>query len=328
MEILLLLFPLAILGAVGLGGDDDGDKAEPPPDPAGDDRIQVGTAGSETIAGTPGNDLILAAGGADVVTGGVGEDLLFGEFGNDTLVGNAGDDLLAGGPGADNLQGGPGEDVLLGGADRDQLFGGAGDDLLAGGTDQDRMFGGDGDDVIVGLELTPDQIDGSFVAEFSAELDTLLQSRFGAGTADRFGARIEAAIFSNNVEDPLAPGESGQIPRFDFLSGGEGNDTLVGDYGDVLTGGGTDTADLFVLSHNVDADGTAQSEPMTIRDFETVDRIEIDPGTATGQLSFTIEQDTGVLIRLGTEAVVVLEGVFDTSLVIPRVTLTTSPTLP
>jgi hypothetical protein len=215
--------------------------------------------------------------------------------------------------------------VLFGGADRDQLYGGDGDDLLVGGTDQDRMSGGAGDDLIIGLELTQDQLDASFVSEFTTELKALIETRFGAGTVDRFGARIEAAFFSNNVEAPLAPGESGQVPRFDFLSGGDGNDTLVGDFGDVMTGGGTNTADLFILSHNVDADGAALSEPMTIRDFETVDRIEINPGTATGQLSFSVEQDTGVLIRLGTEAVVVLEGVFDTAIVIPRVFLNTDP---
>jgi Ca2+-binding RTX toxin-like protein len=313
---------------LGLDGSDDDASASPAPAPEGDGIIRAGSSDVETFNGSPGDDLILGAGGADTLSGGAGEDFLFGEFGNDVLIGNADDDLLAGGPGADNLQGGPGDDVLLGGADRDQLFGGAGDDLLAGGTDQDRMFGGDGDDILVGLELTPETFAEAFSDVFATEFNQLIATRFGEGTADRFGARIEAAIVSNNVEDPLAPGESGQIPRFDVLSGGDGNDTLVGDYGDVLTGGGTDTADLFILSHNVDAEGTGLSEPMTIRDFETVDRIEIDPGTATGQLSFSVEQDTGVLIRLGTEAVAVLEGVFDTALVIPRVTLITSPTLP
>jgi hypothetical protein len=323
LELLLLLLPLVLLGAVGLGGDDD-DTTPPTPEPEGDGVIRVGIRDSEAINGSRGDDLIFGAGGNDTLSGGAGEDFLFGEFGNDVLVGNAGDDLLAGGPGADNLQGGPGDDVLLGGADRDQLYGGDGDDLLVGGTDQDRMFGGDGDDLIIGLELTAEQVEGAFGAEFLTEFMALLETRFGAGTVDRFGPRIEAAIFSNNVEEPLAPGESGQIPRFDFLSGGDGNDTLVGDFGDVMTGGGTNTADLFILSHNVDADGAALSEPMTITDFETVDRIEIDPGTATGQLSFSVEQDTGVLIRLGTEAVVVLEGVFDPAVVIPRVVLTTN----
>lgn len=317
-----MFLPFALLGALGLGGGDDDAAASSQPEGSG--VVRGGSSDDETLSGTAGDDLILAAGGPDIVNGGAGEDFLFGEGGNDTLAGNANDDLLAGGAGADNLQGGPGDDVLLGGAGRDQLFGGDGDDLLAGGTDQDRMFGGDGDDVIVGLELTTEDIDQSFVTEFSAELETALETRFGQGTADRFGPRIEAAIFSNNVEEPLAPGESGQIPRFDFLSGGDGNDTLVGDFGDVLTGGGTNTADLFILSHNVDLNGDALSEPMTIRDFETVDRIEIDPGTATGQIGFT-RQDEGILITLGTEAVVVVEGIFDPAILSPRVFLNTAP---
>ncbi len=319
MELLLLLLPLVLLGALGLGGDDD-DTAPPTPEPEGDGVIRSGTRDSEAFTGSRGDDLILGAGGNDTLTGGAGEDFLFGEFGNDVLVGNADDDLLAGGPGADNLQGGPGDDVLLGGADRDQLYGGDGDDLLVGGTDQDRMFGGDGDDIIIGLELTAEEIDQSFVTEFSTEFQTLLETRFGAGTVDRFGPRIEAAIFSNNVEEPLAPGESGQIPRFDFLSGGDGNDTLVGDFGDVLTGGGTNTADLFIISHNSEP----ASEPVTITDFETVDRIEIDPGTTTGQIGFTV-QDGSILITVGTDAVVVVEGITDPAILSPRVFLNTNP---
>lgn len=322
MEILLLLLPVALLGFLGLDGNDDKPASGAPPD--SDQAVRTGTSAAETLAGTGLDDLILAAGGPDLVNGRSGDDFLVGEGGNDTLAGNIGDDILLGGPGNDTLQGGQGDDLLLGGANQDQLLGGEGDDVLLGGTDFDRMFGGDGDDVVIGLEITSDEWETGFFGELEAELRTAINSEYGPAGANLF-PRISAGIISANVEQP---DPSGQLfPRADIVSGGDGNDTLVGDFGDVLTGGGTNTADLFILSHNVDANGATVSHPMAITDFETVDRIVIDPGTATGQLSFSVEQDTGVLIRFGGEAVVVIDGVFDTSLVIPRVVLNANPSI-
>lgn len=311
---MLLLLPLALLGALGLGGGDDDPAPAAAPD--GDGIVRGGTSDDETLTGTAGGDLIFGGFGPapDILNGLSGSDFLFGEGGNDTLVGNGGGDLLAGGAGDDNLQGGPGDDVLLGGANRDQLFGGLGDDLLIGGSDQDRLVGGDGDDIVIGLEVTPEEVASPEAANFAADFLDGLETRFGTATVDRFAPRIEAGLLSANIEQ-LGPDEIGPVPRADILSGGDGNDTIVGDHGDVMIGGGTNTADLFVIQHQV------EMEPVTIRDFETVDRIEIDPGTSTGQLSFSVEQDTGVLIRLGTEAVVVLEGVFDPTVVTPRVIL-------
>ncbi|PWK60070.1 calcium-binding protein [Roseicyclus mahoneyensis] len=315
MELLLLFLPLALLGALGLGGDDDDDPAQAAT-PQGNGIVRGGSSDDETLTGTAGDDMIFAAGGPDFVSGGAGADFLFGEAGNDTLVGNAGDDVLLGGAGNDNLQGGAGRDLLLGGAGRDLLFGGAGDDLLIGGSDQDTLFGGDGDDILIGIEITPEAIADGIFAEFGAELRSQIEIRHGSATADRFDTRIAAAISSANVEQ-LAPGEIGSVPRPDILSGGEGNDTLIGDHGDVMIGGGTNTADLFVVVNR------GEMAPVTIRDFEAADRIEIDPGNAIGTLSFT-NLDEGTLILVGTEAVAVIEGIYDPTILIPRVTLSTA----
>lgn len=316
MELLLLLLPFALLGVLGSGGGDD-DTA---PAPEGDGIVRAGSSDDETLSGTAGDDLIFAGFGVapDILNGGAGEDFLFGEGGNDTLAGNADSDLLAGGAGNDNLQGGPGDDVLLGGANRDQLFGGLGDDLLIGGSDQDSLFGGDGDDIVIGLEVTPEEVASPDAADFVADFLTGIEARFGAATADRFATRIEAGLLSANDEQ-LATGETGPVPRPDILSGGDGNDTIVGDYGDVMIGGGANTADLFVIAHNSGFD------PVTIRDFDAADRIEIDPGTTVGGLSF-INLDEGTEIRVGTDAVAVVEGIFDPAVLTPLVTL--SPTQP
>lgn len=315
MEILLLLLPLALLGALGLGGDDDSSPSGSAPPAEDDGIVRAGSSDDETLSGSAGDDLIFGGFGPapDILNGLSGSDFLFGEGGGDTLAGNGDDDLLAGGAGNDNLQGGPGDDVLLGGADRDQLFGGTGDDLLIGGSDQDSLFGGDGDDIVIGIEFTPEDVANGDGVEIVTDIRSLMEMRHGAAVADRFANRIEAGLLSTNVEQ-LGPDEMGPVPRPDVLSGGDGNDTLLGDFGDVMIGGGTNTADLFVISHNSGFD------PVTIRDFDTADRIEIDPGTTVGGLSF-INLDDGILIRVGTEAVAMVEGVFDPAVLTPRVIL-------
>ena len=316
MGLLLLLLPLGLLAAFGLGGGEDDDDPSAPAEGGG--AVRGGTSDDETLTGTVGDDLIFGGFGQapDILNGLSGSDFLFGEGGNDTLAGNGDDDLLAGGAGNDNLQGGPGDDVLLGGANRDLLLGGTGDDLLIGGSDQDSLFGGAGDDLVIGLEVTPDEAATPEAEDFVTEFLSGIESRFGTDAADRFATRIGAGLLSANVEQ-LEPGETGSIPRPDILSGGEGNDTIVGDSGDVMIGGGTDTSDLFVVAH------TGLTEPVTIRDFDSFDRIEIDPGTTAGTLSF-IDLDEGTLIRVGTEDVAVVEGIFDPAVLTPRVTLATA----
>ena len=54
--------------------------------------------------------------------------------GSVTLNGGNGNDILIGGTGADSLDGGDGRDLLIGGAGKDTLTGDAGDDILIGGT--------------------------------------------------------------------------------------------------------------------------------------------------------------------------------------------------
>ena len=64
----------------------------------------VGTARSDTLYGTPDNDVLL------------------GRAGNDTVYALPGNDVADGGIGNDRLYGGTGKDVVRGGAGNDRLF--------------------------------------------------------------------------------------------------------------------------------------------------------------------------------------------------------------
>jgi Ca2+-binding RTX toxin-like protein len=311
MEFLLLLLPVALIGLFSLGGDDD-DANQPRDDDA---TVRTGSDDDEVIDGGTGDDLVFGAGAPDIINGRLGNDILFGEGGDDNMNGGQGDDIMLGANGNDEMTGGAGRDLMFGGADRDEMRGSGGDDILIGGSDVDTLYGGAGNDVLAGVEITADDFDEPDLIEVSNQIKTLVGLRFGADVADRFDARIERSVLSANEEvSPFPEGVSPPLP--DRLFGGEGSDTLFGDHGDVLTGGGTDAADLFVVVQRTDA------EPVTIADFDVADSIEIDTdGLPQGAIGFTL-QDGGAVITVGDTAVAVVNGVTDVSVLQGRVTLT------
>lgn len=106
----------------------------------------VGTAGSDNINGTGGDDLIFALGGSDVVDGKGGDDCIVGGNGSDSLKGRSGNDVILGGDGSDAIRGDGGNDDLYGEAGSDAIQGGAGDDDLFGGDNSDSLNGNVGTD--------------------------------------------------------------------------------------------------------------------------------------------------------------------------------------
>lgn len=295
MELLLLLLPLALVGVFIAGGDSDDDGSDPVDDPSADPVIRAGTAGADILTGGPGDDLILGGAGPDVVTGRAGDDILLGENDDDSLVGGAGSDILLGGGGADTLLGGAGRDLLLGGAGRDLLYGGAGDDLLIGGSDADTLQGGDGNDILVGLETLPSGLADANLDDLDAELLALVQERYGSAVSDRFGPRLTGAVFSADADTP---------PRPDFLTGGNGDDLLIGDFGDVMVGG--DGTDQFVVVH------TPGAAPVEIRDLTPGEDIVVDLGTAPGTISVASDGTDGFVL-LDDAIVAIARGVTDTA---------------
>ena len=125
---------------------------------AGNDLL-IGTATSDDISVSWGDDRVDGSSGDDDISGGHGDDLISGAEGDDLLAGDFGDDILIGGAGQDELRGNRGEDVLIGGDADDIVDGGAGDDVIYGGAGEDLIDGGRGLDVIV---LDGDAVDYTF----------------------------------------------------------------------------------------------------------------------------------------------------------------------
>ena len=104
-------------------------------------RTSYGTAGNDTLFGTPHNvdDTIYAGSGDDVVYGRWGNDTLYGGDGADRLYGDGGNDVLSGGTGADVLKGGAGTDRFVYAAIGDSTVGAAGRDIIADFAVGDRI---------------------------------------------------------------------------------------------------------------------------------------------------------------------------------------------
>jgi Ca2+-binding RTX toxin-like protein len=111
-----------------------------------------GTAYSDYLTDTAGNDNVYALGSGDTISAGKGRD---------TLYGGTGWDYVVGGYGNDTLYGWMGSDWLDGGADSDTVYGWTGNDLVDGGTGNDTVYGGVGNDAVYGYKGSDDLFGGS-----------------------------------------------------------------------------------------------------------------------------------------------------------------------
>ena len=186
-----------------------------------------GTDAGETINGTKGNDTIIGLGGDDVLNG-IG--------GDDTLNGGDGNDLLR--PGPTHLNSSGTEQVLNVIAN-----GGSGSDTLdlreEPGVTVD-LYGS-----VYTTERVLDSEEG-FYRSVSVHLMTL--------------SSIENVIGSNYDDSIGYSGPSGSKTFTSLISGGNGNDTIVGEAGDTISGdAGNDllmTAGANVIAHGGDGDDT------------------------------------------------------------------------
>jgi Ca2+-binding RTX toxin-like protein len=136
--------------------------------------------------------------------------------GNDTFAITGTDAFVGGGPGDDEINGGAGSDSLRGGGGTDTLNGGAARDTLSdedtsGAANKDTLVGGDGNDFVSYATRT-------------------------AGVTVNLGTGVGGE-----------PGENDALSGFENVSGGAGNDTLLGDAGPngLATGPGDDEANGF-----------------------------------------------------------------------------------
>jgi Ca2+-binding RTX toxin-like protein len=291
-----------------------------------DARLFVGDAAANTVV-APGqqiavSDGLYGGGGDDSMNGGLGDDLLQGNTGGDYLVGGGGRDVLYGGQdndrivttieiedgvafptsdGGDFAQGNRGDDVILGGLGSDTLLGGQGGDTVSGlsGSSADFLNGNLGDDRVegVGVLLGEDGADtligrgsaDSLAGGDGADRITLLAGSADGGLAndaiDVIGGAGRAVAFGGDGSDTL----QARVSRAEVqLSGGEGQDSLVGSFGsDTLSGdGGDDAIDGFggrdlvsggggqdrFITRGVEIETSA--ELVRITDWESTDRID------------------------------------------------------
>ncbi|ALA57586.1 calcium-binding protein [Nitrospira moscoviensis] len=231
---------------------------------AGDD-VLLGGADNDTLFGGEGNDELQGNAGDDLLAGDTGDDRIFGQKGNDELFGGDGNDGLRGDDGDDVIEGGAGDDTLVGDADgqiggtggNDLLNGGIGNDVLVGGGGQDtyRYELGDGFDVIVDAAGEGNRLVFGAGISSTAIVATV---GFNDSLVVRTGSGSDAVEIINFGTANLAG--SHPIDTFEFsdgtvltysqmvtsglgISGGAGNDTLIGSLqGEQMYGGaGNDT---------------------------------------------------------------------------------------
>jgi Ca2+-binding RTX toxin-like protein len=182
--------------------------------PAGVKVRANGNAGSDTLSGGPGDDVLEA-----------GENYNNPDNGNDTLIGNGGSDVLYADPGSDQLSGGPGNDLLVSSVAVCQghtYSGGAGEDTVSygrskanltvqlGGTggpsgcgtpdqvlsDNESLEGSDGSDVLIG-DNGPNSLMGHLGA------DTFI-GKGGADTIEAIDGRRDKSIQCGGGDDSVS----------------------------------------------------------------------------------------------------------------------------
>ena len=141
-------------------------------------------AGSDSVTGSAGDDLIGLGADGDSFTAYAGNDTIYAGAGNDGGDAGGGNDEIYGGAGSDGLQGGAGNDTIYGGGGDDVLDGGTGDDVLWGGTGRDTLIGGTGTDTFgfaVATTLDNDTVNNDVISDFveGEDGDVLDLSDFG-----------------------------------------------------------------------------------------------------------------------------------------------------
>lgn len=150
----------------------------------------------DNIVGTEGDDTLSSTDDRTTITGLAGNDVIFGNNANLEIYGGPGNDNITTLGGSGVVSGGEGEDRMEGGEDNDVFSGESGDDFLAALGGDDALYGGRGQDTLIG-----------------GRGDDLLH---GGYRPDNLGT-IANITFIELVEDDL---------ESDFLSGGDGNDTI------------------------------------------------------------------------------------------------------
>jgi len=174
------------------------------------------------------------------------------------VQGNALDNIMRSSENNDLLSGHDGNDTLDTGAGDDRIFGGAGDDVAIGGAGDDRIFLSDGDDVTApeagsGGDAGDDLIRGG--AGNDQIVDTLGANQIFGDLGHDEIVTVDGLSAEGTVDNTVT-----NAP--DTVYGGFGNDTIVADQGDILTGG--EGEDTFVVATLSGVEGA----PAVLLDFD------------------------------------------------------------
>jgi Ca2+-binding RTX toxin-like protein len=222
-------------GIVAQGGNDtlNGGDGDDNLDGGSDDDVMNGGKGDDTYFVDSAKDKAIEAAGqgydtvyVNVASYTLGVNVEEGRLlgGGSKLVGNALANYLDGNSGANTLDGAGGNDEIFGGSGDDSLVGGAGNDILDGESGDDTMAGGAGNDIY--------EVDS---------LDDMVTELAGGGT-DLVRATVGGLVLAAHVENLEIVGGAniGGMGNAlaNFLKGGAGSNTLLGDLGnDTLDGG-------------------------------------------------------------------------------------------
>lgn len=231
----------------------------------------------ENVVGGSNDDRLVGNGSDNRLEGGDGHDWLYGASGYDTLVGGAGADALDGGgyscnpapmtlcvaPEGDTLDGGPGSDTasydnhtVTVTVDLRQSSGhgavGEGDTF----TSIENVTGGSGDDVLIGDSLTNqlagswgnDTLDGGGYSCNPAPMmlcvapdGDWLYGEEGVDTVSYSGHTVPVTVDLRQTSGQGAAGEGDRLATIENVTGGSGNDELLGNAAvNVLSGGDGD----------------------------------------------------------------------------------------
>ncbi len=254
------------------GAEDDGNAADGPPndrDQIGlDVENLIGGAGPDILRGNGNGNSLVGLAGDDFLVGGMGGDSLSGDGGEDTVdysqdgrtvgvtvtIGTGASNDGTAGEGDDvqdtveNVIGTPFGDIVTGDGDPNKLFGLAGndtlnglggDDFLDGGADLDQVNGGANNDVLHGGSAGTasdgaDNIDGGTGTDTVTYATVIAPPELLAPHVSQERAATVTVTLDNVANDGAAD-ENDNVNLVENITGGKGNDTLVGSTGDAGT---------------------------------------------------------------------------------------------
>ena len=214
--------------------------------------------------------------------------------GNDTIVGSAA---------IDSILAGEGDDVV---------FAAAGDDAVSGSEGDDRVFLGDGEDVYAPDESDPESTAGDDFVRGGADDDIIMDS-LGANTIFGDLGDDVISVVDGLSQDGTITVPTSELGSSDEATGGFGDDGLLGDDGDTLTGGADE--DLF----GVLITSEREQDVVDITDFDTEEDalavINIGPEIDDNILEFEYDEDEQ-LVRASADGleVAILRGLTESDI--------------